>query len=375
MWSACCADSTREDEIDAETESYCPNDGTSTLPPRVPAHYLGRLKDDVAERVDHAGIFYTWKNGTTEGCYSWISNWNDPGACKERVTAHQITRTASCAGGYLRASHYQALHTVELMKRRTCAISDPGPNWESSVTGGRSICIEHVDNAIDVAEECMRKHGETGGRVALINTASAYKPGGGFTTGRPHTQEEAICTQSTLFEAMLMQSQCSVPLHKTVTSEELRRVARNVGKLRCYIPEEAAILSPDVEFFRDSAALGYPFKEQPFRIAGVLTIAMPVSICNFDMPMNTYDSLEAQDVMLEGKFRAVLKGAIDINANVLVVPIAEFGLFGADARRAGLVFARTLRKTCLEAFDEIHVTGAPSITHGVVVTFKDLHER
>ena len=47
---------------------------------------------------------------------------------------------------------------------------------------------------LDVGEKLARQ----GMKVAVVNAASAYHAGGGFSTGGRHALEEATCMQTTL---------------------------------------------------------------------------------------------------------------------------------------------------------------------------------
>merc|ERR1719456_162302 len=63
---------------------------------------------------------------------------------------------------------------------------------------GKLFCAQSHEVVVDVAERLAKE----GKKVALVQAASAYHAGGGFTTGGRHALEEAFCSQSTLYPSL-----------------------------------------------------------------------------------------------------------------------------------------------------------------------------
>merc|ERR1719343_1342972 len=76
-----------------------------------------------------------------------------------------------------------------------------GPNREFPETGLRKMPQDVF--SMQAAEQLAKEQWHQEGRgVAVVSAASAYHCGGGFLTGGRHALEEAICTQTTLYQSL-----------------------------------------------------------------------------------------------------------------------------------------------------------------------------
>eukprot|EP00811_Abedinium_folium_P036588 NODE_9284_length_1434_cov_11.169090.p1 GENE.NODE_9284_length_1434_cov_11.169090~~NODE_9284_length_1434_cov_11.169090.p1 ORF type:complete len:405 (-),score=88.05 NODE_9284_length_1434_cov_11.169090:220-1320(-) len=354
MWiyNCCCSGSSNWRNLEeADVRPDYGEDGRVGIPPRIPADTCGRLRDDRAHQ---------WRSREVAS-YEWLRAKPDSDARHERVSAHQATRTASVAGGYYLGGTFKEILAAEAMKAGTRTVEDPGPEWRGPDCGRKTQWSQRLEHAAAVAEECARRRHHC--KVVLVNPASAYKTGGNFTSGGPHGLEESLCTCSTLFESLLVHaSQPGTSLPSTVSAEELTRIMSRSGGIRCYIPEHAVLLSPSVEFFRGFCSQGYPFLEQPFRLGGVVSVALPNHNPRLIIePVNTFTAEHTEQSVLEATFRALLAAAAEYaHGDVLVMPDVGLGCYEGDAKFIGSTFGRVVRTCCPSSFREIHVTGDPT---------------
>merc|ERR1712224_109459 len=111
-----------------------------------------------------------------------------------------------------------------------------------------------------------------------------------------------------------------------------------VPRLECHIPEDGAILSPEVEVFRGTSSEGYPFRSKPVCLAGVVSVAMPN--CNWDCrdsPVDRPDIDGDYEMLLRAKCTAMFAAAELMSADVVVVPKIGCGVFKNDPRLIGTI--------------------------------------
>lgn len=134
-------------------------------------------------------------------------------------------------------------------------VSGSGTVFETTDTGCANI------DCVDLAEELISR----GYNPAILNLASAHRPGGGYDKGAG-AQEESLCRSSNLSlslyqfgnpKKMKCIRECEVPLKEIGYPLDL-----NFG----------GIYTPDVTFFRHGKSQYYACRENPFKCA-VITVA------------------------------------------------------------------------------------------------------
>ena len=143
-------------------------------------------------------------------------------------------------------------------------------------------------------------------RVAALNFANAYSPGGGVTRGAM-AQEECLCRSSNLYSALTL---------PYLLRNYYKHNAKAVGELGT----DAVIHSPGVTVFKSDDALPVPLA-QPFRV-DVLTCAAPYVNPDRKKPIPREKLEEA----LHRRIRNLLEVASANDADVLVL-----GAFGCGA--------------------------------------------
>lgn len=171
-----------------------------------------------------------------------------------------------------------------------------------------------------------------GVRVAAVSAASGYRPGGGFLSGGRHALEEAICMQSTLY----------ISLARAVEKAKAMALCDRFDR-PTHIPEYGCLLSPDVEILRHGTDRGYSLREFVTPLAAVLSVAMPNrNHLVTDSPVDLCCGQEYQRLLTE-KFESVVFGAIQVQAEVLVVPDCGCGVFKNDPSQVGKVLGNVLK--------------------------------
>ncbi|MBQ5816672.1 MAG: TIGR02452 family protein, partial [Oscillospiraceae bacterium] len=133
-------------------------------------------------------------------------------------------------------------------------VSVMGLRFEQTVTG----CINA--DCMDVAERLIAQ----GYRPAILNLASAKRPGGGWDAGMG-AQEESLCFSSNLSQSLY---QYGDPKYKNVRESGVP--LREIG-----YPHDmryGGIYSPSVTFFRNNLSKYYTLRDNPFK-CDVITVA------------------------------------------------------------------------------------------------------
>ena len=160
----------------------------------------------------------------------------------------------------------------------------------------------------------------------MVNAASAYHCGGGFSTGGRHALEEALCTSSTL----------------RVSLQEILASVENVES-EGYIPKNGVILTKGVEFFRGPTDDGYPFLDEPW-VADVISVAMPnLNSWVRDSPVDHFESKTEYENIILTKWRAVILASDQAKVEALCICDAGCGVFHNDAWTVGRLLGMTLR--------------------------------
>jgi len=282
-----------------------------------------------------------------ECSHAWILRDNRPQDRMLRKRGMDMTLEACCRGGFFFDGRFVCLRNIAPMRASTEFISARmmprtalGP-WRIPQRGMPSWFMHASGTAADVAIACQHRRC----RVALVSAGSAFSAGGGCRRGSRHAMEESLCVRSTLFQSLM-------------AAETLQSSDEDGAQLGRYIPQDAVILSRDVEFFRGSTTEGYPFWESVEQVAAVITVAMPNCNSNVkDAPVDAPRDRDAYVSMLKDQFSAVLAAAVRAQVRVLVIPDAGCGAYGNDATDVGSIFGDTLRQGYLHCFEEIHLVG------------------
>ena len=163
--------------------------------------------------------------------------------------------------------------------------------------------------AVDVVEDTTFRcaQGLTGeGRVAALNFANAYSPGGGVTRGAM-AQEECLCRSSNLYEGLTL---------PYLMKNYYKYNAKNTGDLGT----DAVIYLPGVTVFKTDDDLPLPL-DSPFQV-DVLTCAAPYVNPDRRNPIPR----EKLENAIGRRIRNILEVAIANGADCLVL-----GAFGCGA--------------------------------------------
>jgi len=144
------------------------------------------------------------------------------------------------------------------------------------------------------------------GRVAVLNFANAYSPGGGVTRGAM-AQEECLCRSSNLYSALTL-------------PYLIRNYYKHNEKTTGELGTDAVIYSRGVTVFKSDDALPVPLAE-PFRV-DVLTCAAPYVNPDRNKPI----PLEKLEDTFKHRIRNILEVAAANNVDNLVL-----GAFGCGA--------------------------------------------
>lgn len=280
--------------------------------------------------------------------YDWVMKKNDPEARLLRMQAFFDTLHAGSDAGVLLPPAGPGLQTKKLllhtepMVRGVSVWEEPQLSAEpGSVSDTLRIMLPEDIPGYSGRNTTMEVAGflaKQGKNVVAVNAASAYHVGGGVTTGGRHALEEAWCMTSTLFKALESVS------------------CKSKGSVLQHVPTRGCIVAPGVEIFRDSTAAGYGFLPEAVLLTGVISVAMfnrnpAMSDCPVDCPSDP--KLYIQHT--KAKLQSVVGAAMQLEAEVLVVPDVGCGVFQNDPALVGGCLGAALRE-CGAAFKEVVIT-------------------
>jgi len=177
-------------------------------------------------------------------------------------------------------------------------------NYQRKSDGNNISVI--AGTSFDTARELKKKYGG-GKKVAVLNFANAYNPGGGV-IGGARAQEECLCRCSTLYKSLKKVSETS----SFYAAHKIQRMLH---------PDElnqpGIIYTPDVAIFR---ADDYTVLDEPI-IVDVITCAAP------EIRHRSCDEATMREIH-EEKAKAILDLAIEHKVDVIVL-----GAFGCGAFR------------------------------------------
>eukprot|EP00927_Polykrikos_kofoidii_P057021 TRINITY_DN5112_c0_g1_i1.p1 TRINITY_DN5112_c0_g1~~TRINITY_DN5112_c0_g1_i1.p1 ORF type:complete len:1300 (-),score=221.72 TRINITY_DN5112_c0_g1_i1:44-3889(-) len=284
-----------------------------------------------------------------DGSHTWIRKDRSEEGRFRRLQAFLMTHRSVMASGYVFNGKTVELKGVDYMLART-HIRTP---CQRLVTMSGTVIKTDVDpilpkaGAVDTVltnacqsgfvsvMEVAQRLSEAGKKVAAVNAASAYHCGGGVSSGGRHALEEAWCIISTLYRSLLAVEPVKVDDDEASAHKEFHQ----------HIPTTSCVVSEQVEVFRKPTNEGYGFIETPVTLMAVLSVAMfnrnpSVSDSPLDSPADPKEYAQ----QTKAKVEAVICAAIDVGAEVLVVPDVGCGVFRNDSRLVGGLFGLLLRK-------------------------------
>ncbi|CAE7305825.1 unnamed protein product [Symbiodinium natans] len=283
--------------------------------------------------------------------YGWIRKANGPGERQLRRSAAEETIAACEAGGYVLDGRQFDLGAVASMCAQTHLVHHAAP---ARGGGSRARWQRHRPGLlIDVACELTSRHR----KVAVVNAASAYHPGGGFLTGGRHALEESLCMRST-FSLSLRKASALARAENVAPPKSCQPATQQGRPWTCHIPELGCLVSPEVEVFRGGTDVGYPFLSQVSKVA-VISVAMPNRNPQVrDAPIDAPPDPSSYQALILQKFAAVLASAGRVLGpdGALVIPDVGCGAYGNDPKEVGSLLGEALRQQP-GLFAEIHLVG------------------
>eukprot|EP00927_Polykrikos_kofoidii_P086513 TRINITY_DN9718_c0_g1_i2.p1 TRINITY_DN9718_c0_g1~~TRINITY_DN9718_c0_g1_i2.p1 ORF type:complete len:532 (-),score=69.29 TRINITY_DN9718_c0_g1_i2:26-1432(-) len=340
------------------------------------------VKEILVEEGDVPTVSYGQAPEDLYSGFTWLCTASDEDSRKSRREVAAITENAIENRSYT-TSTIVPLQFVEDMLSGTRIISPTVGDWSGEphsfpCLGGTQVRVVN-GSLLDVAKQQV----DAGCCVAVVNPASGYDIGGGFTSGGRHALEESMCVQSTLYgslkrsAALAGKARTSAPLSARRpswfspfsrppratprTPRATPRTPRNFPQP--HIPEDGAILSPSVEVFRANSETGYTFLQSPWVLPAVISVAMPNNNDQVaESPMDAQRDPELYEAQLMARWRAAVAAAAHFTeADTLVVPDAGCGAFKNPPEKVGAALGKVLRKEFPSRFDQVLlVCGASS---------------
>ena len=175
----------------------------------------------------------------------------------------------------------------------------------------------------DTTCSCASKYVGNGERVAVLNFANAYHPGGGVEQGAM-AQEECLCRSSNLYAALTCQY---------VLTNYYKRNSRSRGPFGT----DSVVYSKGVRVFKSDDAIPIPI-EKAFDV-DVITCAAPY----FNRTAGTYNYAQ-YDTIFYSRIKNILEVAIGNDVDVLVLGAFGCGAFNNPPELVSDVFRRLLVK-------------------------------
>lgn len=320
--------------------------------------------------------------------FDWVRKQNGPEDRLERLSAFLQTAQAVASGGYTLPDGRQAkLDLGELLSGTrilssegspagatdapTTAAGAAGPPEKNPPAVSSSQMPQVVTDkggltVLEVATQIQR----TGRSVAAVNAASAYSVGGGVLSGGRHALEESCCITSTLLpslQQMHWDGLQAMQQARTVKTPGSRwHPPATEERPHTHVPVDGCIVSPAVEVFREASTKGYKFFDAPVRLAGVCSVAMfNMNPRVSDSPCDAPRDFQTYCDQVKQKFRAVVAGAIQLEAEVLVCPDVGCGVFANDPKVLGMLFGEVLKEPAGSKLKEVVLTGQVAFSETV----------
>lgn len=256
------------------------------------------------------------------GNYEWIHDSDAPESCLERM---------GCACSTL-AFVMTRYGSVDFEARAKLIAHSLGPGIRAQVGMGSSS-FRVTKTSRPLIQAAVHK-AQDGTRTAALVFSSGRKVGGDFLTGAPHGHEEEVCARSTLFRSLQAAAKKALALN-----------VKDQAGYNVHIPEDGAVLSQDVEIFRDGAHVGYAPLALEAKLAGIISISPP-----------------DRKSLLRHKLKAALQGANEVGAEVLVASDAGLGE-SCDSATFGQILGETIVRST-PSF-EVVLAGSPGFQRAV----------
>jgi len=297
------------------------------------------------------------------GSYDWLRKGNGGRARDLRLEAALQTWAACQHGGYDLDGNPLHLEHVDAMVNGTSLLEyERAKDMDLPSTSFETVWSRYppgmaVNVAVDKAQE--------GHNVAIVNAASAYHAGGGFTTGGRHALEESLCMQTTLSKSLFAAADLA-RAKKIEIPEHVRPSGPKYGSAwDVHIPYEGVIFSPHVEVFREGTFQGYPFLEQPVKLS-VVSVAMPngndrIRDAPVDMPPDREEYLS----LVHKKLYTLAAACVQAGVTHLVMVDAGCGVYSNEATDVGEAFGKLIYDSFPSSFAEIALSSSKSFADAV----------
>eukprot|EP00929_Paragymnodinium_shiwhaense_P054794 TRINITY_DN27465_c0_g1_i1.p1 TRINITY_DN27465_c0_g1~~TRINITY_DN27465_c0_g1_i1.p1 ORF type:complete len:668 (+),score=121.95 TRINITY_DN27465_c0_g1_i1:85-2088(+) len=279
-------------------------------------------------------------DGRNRPDFLWLRQDNSEPARAFRRKIQKQTRLAVHSKAYVHQRGKVELQHIDQMMAGTRTLTASSLN---ALEGGGKFfntAIKKFDGIVLEAAADADRRFYGGERIAVVNAASAYHCGGGFMTGGRHALEEALCVQTTVYDAL----------------NAIK--ARGSDESQPYIPVDGVIISPEVDVIREGSDKGYPFLEKPLHLGALISVAM------FNRNPRVRDGLvDAPDDPVEyeegvrNKMRAILGATMEVDCSVLIIPDVGCGVFGNDPQVVGRILGEVLRSEFWLWVKEVYLTG------------------
>ena len=174
----------------------------------------------------------------------------------------------------------------------------------------------------DTTYHCASQFVARNEKVAVLNFANAYSPGGGVLNGAI-AQEECLCRSSNLYEALTL---------PYLLKNYYKWNSRNTGDMGT----DAVIYSPDVTVFRTDDLM--PEDLSPWFQTDVITCAAPY----YDIGKKKPVTMEKLEEVFFRRIRNILEVAASKDLDVLVLGAFGCGAFNNPPELVADVFQRLL---------------------------------
>ena len=192
----------------------------------------------------------------------------------------------------------------------------------------------HVEVVANTTLNCASGFAKSGKHVAVLNFASAYRPGGGATTGA-RAQEESLCRSSSLYPGLVM------PKMKKQYYSANKLSSNDEGF-------DSLLYHPGVAVFKDDSAIPRLMPEDEWFRTDVITCAAPHS-----RRENPISDKRLYELHLS-RGQNILEAAIDNGVDVLVLGAFGCGVFNNPPKVvAGAFRALLLDRGYAKYFDRV----------------------
>ncbi len=174
--------------------------------------------------------------------------------------------------------------------------------------------------------EAASSYARAGEKVAVLNFANSFHPGGGVVHGA-RAQEESLCRVSTLYDAL------TSPKTMRLFYEVHRKTEDNLGT-------DDVIFTPDVAVFKSDTDIPKIVPESEWFFADVLTCAAPNIFYGWKTKIDI--SEDALFELFEKRARRIVGVAAENNVDALILGAFGCGAFGNSPQIVSRAFKTVL---------------------------------